>query len=1321
VIFFIGGVACNLVANYVQTSLDPYRRFVWATAIVALIITIIAAIRDARSGSDPVRESSADRHAFDQVKTPSGSRVSADRGGVAFGDNAQGNVVIIGGAQEEVMAELRTMRALLDSISQGQTSSGAVFQSVSYAGEVSKYASLLSKEIKERLEVIHEKYRRGKVEDAYNDCKGIIASTELWRRLGASDQATVFLRLARYALDMDASADEIRDLMAQAKALDVSLDDTIVRVMFCSREHGAEAGLSELGELTTTTTFNLRLSLLFQASRYDDVLAALQDPPAGVTPDTESDRFHALALLAKGALVEARAKIEQALSEHSDWEFVQITAAMIDYWSGMAAGLTTSRVIAAPAPTGLSLAKSDPESLKYFSKAERRFASLIESTQRDNEQRRCFETWRLASLANDPNPTRQQEAANYTHELLTHDPAHHRVLLWAMVYNYPFDAQSSETALENGLDEVINADEGLVIEIATTLCALYLSGNKQGEAQSLLDKTKEYFVRNNAGDVWAFWQIQRMLADKELDEAQRVAAQAEDILMRRCLETMTLRAQSIKAHDFSALASHLETSFQETGDPHYLLELCELSFDLRDWETIVKYTQQLIESVSNAYTVGLAASACWNSGRHISAIFILERQTPLFHEQRLPDYLWRLKIRCLLRSGRTSEAITEAKAIAQSAPTTDNLRTCVDACVQMGDLLELRAVARALIERDDVPFETLAKMASLLSVCDSELAKKYLLHARDGLLEHPQYAASLYYTGSRLGLEREIGPFFRQIVDNQPTEVTGVWAVPLKEFPEQQRQMREKRRNTADQYGKGSLPLHFVASNGNLSLVEWLHVIPEWGRRNFAPRRRMPIYTRHGVHLVKTHLVENSAKWRIHADITSLILAESLGILDKVEEAFGSIVISPNVQPSLIWQMNHLSPQASRVKSCQNILRMRREGKFRLASLDAGEMASSAADSQIGNSLLALMQKALDESGYVVTYLPLITLEGKPVTIPPELADHVINCRAVLESLKEQGWLTGHEYEEARQGLGSEGRKEAVGPTLTAKTKLFLDGNIAETIEEAGLLSDVCERFDVYVDEQQIEWATQQIELDENIEQLQVWIGHLINRLRAGLESGRYRTISIPDILPGEVRESRNPDLLEMQCFGDLLLLEPEEGSVIWVDDRFFNRHPAGGNNVPIIAISEMLSALRSREKLDEDEYYEKLMALRTGNFRYIPLDQFEILYHLKSTPLKTKKEANESDEIVETKKLKKLRCSVAASVLDQGRLEPLSERWFLHSVAHTVKAAILLLWKDEDISLDRVRDCSDWIFENLFVSPLGFVHLFDPATIQPSSVLSHM
>lgn len=289
---------------------------------------------------------------------------------------------------------------------------------------------------------------------------------KVWQKLDASDQAKVLLRLARYELDLDADADDIRQLIAEAKALDPGLDDTIVRVMLRGREEGVEAGLLELEEPKTITAFNLRLSLLFQASRYDDVFATLQNLPAGVAPDTEFDRFHALALLTKGDLPGARSKIAQALSEHGDWEFIQAAAAMIDYWSGMAAGLTTPKVIAAPAPTGPALARSDPESLQHFREAEQRFAALIESTQRGDEQKRCFEVWRLASLANDL--TRQQEAADYSRELLGRDPAHHRVLLWAMAYKYPFDAPSSEEALEAILNEAAAADGGLVVEIALT-------------------------------------------------------------------------------------------------------------------------------------------------------------------------------------------------------------------------------------------------------------------------------------------------------------------------------------------------------------------------------------------------------------------------------------------------------------------------------------------------------------------------------------------------------------------------------------------------------------------------------------------------------------------------------------------------------------------------------------------------------------------------------------------------------------------------------------------------------------------------------------
>src|SRR2546421_12003053 len=68
VILFIGAVASNLVAAYVQSSLDPYRRWVWASFGIALTVAIAVAIREARRTTDSPASSG----------TTAGSKVDGD-------------------------------------------------------------------------------------------------------------------------------------------------------------------------------------------------------------------------------------------------------------------------------------------------------------------------------------------------------------------------------------------------------------------------------------------------------------------------------------------------------------------------------------------------------------------------------------------------------------------------------------------------------------------------------------------------------------------------------------------------------------------------------------------------------------------------------------------------------------------------------------------------------------------------------------------------------------------------------------------------------------------------------------------------------------------------------------------------------------------------------------------------------------------------------------------------------------------------------------------------------------------------------------------
>ena len=53
VILLISGVASNLVANYIQPGLEPYRRWVWLVFAIAAIVTVLVAIRDYRKSDEP--------------------------------------------------------------------------------------------------------------------------------------------------------------------------------------------------------------------------------------------------------------------------------------------------------------------------------------------------------------------------------------------------------------------------------------------------------------------------------------------------------------------------------------------------------------------------------------------------------------------------------------------------------------------------------------------------------------------------------------------------------------------------------------------------------------------------------------------------------------------------------------------------------------------------------------------------------------------------------------------------------------------------------------------------------------------------------------------------------------------------------------------------------------------------------------------------------------------------------------------------------------------------------------------------------------------
>jgi predicted HTH transcriptional regulator/tetratricopeptide (TPR) repeat protein len=75
-VLFIGAVASNLVASYLQTGLDPYRRWVWVCFVIALLVAIGGA----------VKEVSERQHSTDSTAGSTRSTVQGNRNIVIGGD-----------------------------------------------------------------------------------------------------------------------------------------------------------------------------------------------------------------------------------------------------------------------------------------------------------------------------------------------------------------------------------------------------------------------------------------------------------------------------------------------------------------------------------------------------------------------------------------------------------------------------------------------------------------------------------------------------------------------------------------------------------------------------------------------------------------------------------------------------------------------------------------------------------------------------------------------------------------------------------------------------------------------------------------------------------------------------------------------------------------------------------------------------------------------------------------------------------------------------------------------------------------------------------
>ncbi len=958
-----------------------------------------------------------------------------------------------------------------------------------------------------------------------------------------------------------------------------------------------------------------------------------------------------------------------------------------------------------------SFLKQDAESLQRLRKAEAEFAKLILETETEDELYQYRQEWRLACLANDPE--RQTEAEAFCQTLIQQNPTHTRVIIWAISRNYQINLSCCKSALEKSIEALENN-----IEQITVLLWLYLNENKNQEALALLKDKKNVFEQQKLTFNWIFWYAQILVANGKYLEALQEANTLNNTHASRQLHTLILRAIAKQSNDWQSVIDYLETCFQESQNPWFLYECCRLKADLKDWTYVADRADMLVESLGTPAALNLAVSCLWNAERPRKCLQLLNDNQQLFPEGILPGYLRLLKIWCLTKTRLIIQAATEAEVLFKEQKQIEYLLTWMNLQLRLGDTKGLVISARQLAVHKDAHSSNFLWAASWVHLESKDLAQKLWKQATEKYIDDENLLGLIIDLSFTLNLEKEARSYIQQ-AQLLGLEGKGPFkAVEIRELLKLYQNKYNLVTDISQKYDNGELPIHAVAEAGKFPLVKLLR--EQLQKNAFAPNPHFqaPLFIRYGGRPVQIlpfseEFTSLSSQWRLHLDISAFLLAAHLDILDAVEQYFQPLKISDALQMSLVHQRQMLSSyQASLFEANRLILEHIKSRKLREIQADNnitefGELAESQ-----GKKWTSLLERVKAEGGYLVDYLPLSKMNNEGEFYPIALSDsakaHLINCRSLVEALKRNNLLGEEQYQEVLQDLGNQAYLDPFAPIPQLNTPVVFINSTISPLIKTKVFSKICQHFKIFIEHNYLKQI--QLELETHEEQcleLDHWLSRLMEQVRNGLEQGIYEIVTLPD--DENEQELKQEDSLDLLTVADLLTFTATSGDVIWIDDRCINKFPHR-EGASIITILDVLDALLAGKQLNQDNYYDKISALRKANVRYIPITGQEIIHFLKQAQVI-------DGEVKETEELSVIRRYLASCLLDNHRLQILpatpenfynyqNEFNFILTCFRATEDAIVAGWQEKDLSEDYAVAYANWIVTNLYTGTFGTLHL---------------
>jgi hypothetical protein len=1062
-----------------------------------------------------------------------------------------------------------------------------------------RFASIretLSGEVELRIEAAAKQLEDGRA-DEVDETLTNLRESQAWNVLNDRVKARV-LRLQGSVRLHHADIDGAAALSAEADRL-AAPEEPRLQALIAMHREGPRAGLAVLGMPLTHRGHILRAGLLLNMGDLDSAETAISALPSD---DLETRRLKAYLALFRGRADLAWQHVVSAEAISGEGIAVARVSAMVRYALALSPHVTPEAMYQ-PQPIARPFVRRDDQSQRHLEEAAAMFDRLATLA---GGFAAADSVWALACIANLDG--RANEAERRAQALLAADPTNALVIAWGLARGLDIDREASLTALlaqlhTGGLDA--NGPRALDWLTDPTDTSALLEASTRALANQTWPSDVEFELRKLTSRL-----EERLAGTKPPDS---------DIL--------SVLDWATRTGDWATLEAVVPTLVVARPVSPLLLGVAETLASVGRWQPLVAAVPAIL-SFETADTARFAAMIAIHGDQPAEAVRILTESVGAFPRGRLPYELRRLETQALVRSGDAAAALKRATLLAGETGAIPDRLLEAQIRVGMGDARGAAPALRAaLADAQLAPSEALTWSHRLVSD-EPELARELLRHAVAAGLDDQSSLAALMLA-FRLGVEHENPALFGAIQRIATSNPATVRSISVDEVIAEMRRAHERANALEEQWQRGEVATHVVLDQLRGNLADLFHFT------DHAIPRRGPLFIRNGARGLDLNLGEPLKSWRLHLDVTALLIADRLDLLALVEERDQPIMIGPSLVGALYdieERCRHNQP--SRIRAAQAIV----------AAVGCGVT-------------IGVREDAIRVVHNIA---------------PGDHDGRKCNLTAVVQGLLAAAWIDDATADLALRHLNL---SVVEGEIPVTGTILLFESQTLDLLADANLLKAACSAFSVYVAPDVLQVSQNEIKAAAHGDGQASWIARLRQRIRDGLESGRYR------LLPATKRaEDEQSASALLRSLFEILRGAKSKKDKIWVDDRYVSGFP-WADRAPVIGVLEVLDALRREGRVDDASYYDRLRRLREGGALFVPFAIDEIFYHLMRASVS-------DDELIETPALGAIRRNLALALYFEPKLkigeavgllaDRPDELQFLMTARHLAEALIVRVWNAE-------------------------------------------